>query len=181
MQLCRLRITDSRVTDLGPLAQMPLTNLVLHRCKNLQDISALVGLPLQSLDLDAVAVKDLTPLKGMRLESLVLRFNTLTNLAPITGMPLRYLQANVVGVADLTPLAGLPVRRLLLYGGYTRPYDISPLRTCRQLEELVVSIAAKDWNVLLDIPTLKTVTRVYPRKPMPPAQFIAEQTGRGKR
>ena len=39
---------------------------------------------------------------------------------------------------------------------------------------------ATDWNVLLDIPSLKTVKR-YSGKPLPPAQFIAEQTRPAKK
>ncbi len=180
MSLSKLAIRFSRVSDLRPLAGMPLTNLVLHGCGQLEDISPLAGLPLRSLDLDNVAVKDLTPLKGMRIEYLSLRCDTITNIAALAGMPLRRLEVSVFRVPDLTPLAGLPVRQLVLGGADSVSRDLSVLRTCRQLEALETANNAPDWTVLLDIPTLKTVTRSYPRKPMPPAQFIAEQTGPGK-
>lgn len=118
-------------------------------------------------------MEDLTPLKGMRLVELVVSEGS-TTLAPLAGMPLQRLNVNVRHVPDLKPLTGLPVHQLTLTGA--AKHDLSPLRACRHLEELVIVIEATDWNVLLDIPSLKTVTWSYPRKPLPPAQFIAEQT-----
>ena len=181
MRLGKLTIRDSRVSDLRPLAGMPLTNLVINGCKNVEDLSPLKGLPLQWLVLGGAIVQDLTPLKGMPLVDLILRCNTLTNLAPLAGMPLRTLEVNVTRVVDLKPLAGLPLRRLTLGNGKIVTHDLSPLRDCRQLEDLLVEITAKDWNVLLDIPSLKTVRQAYSAKPLPPAQFIAEQTRPAKK
>ena len=146
-------------------------------CRQLEDISPLAGLPLRSLALDGAIVQNLAPLTAMPLEELVLRCPTITNIAALAGMPLRKLEVNVIRVPDLSPLAGLPVRQLFLGGTSYVSRDLSVLRTCRQLEELRTDYNALDWTVLLDIPTLKTVTRHSPLKPMPPAQFIAEQTG----
>ena len=178
MRLHTLTLRDCRVADLRPLAGMALTDLSLYMCKNVQDISPLAGQPIHQLDISRTGVKNVTPLKGMPLEELKLAEGT-TNLAPLAGMPLQQLNASILHVPDLKPLAGLPLRRLTLTGAAT--HDLSPLRACRQLEELVFNGQATDWNVLLDIPSLKTVTRSYPRKPLPPAQFIAEQTRPAKK
>lgn len=174
MPLRNFTLRFSRVSDLRPLVGMPLTNLVVYHCPNVKDISPLSGMPLQRLQLSATPVENLTPLYGMRLVDLI-GVDASTNLAPLAGMPFQHLSVNVLRVPDLKPLAGLPLRRLNLLGADYVKLDLSPLRECPQLEELEIAINATDWQVLLEIPSLKTVTRSSPRKPMPPAQFIAEQ------
>jgi len=117
------------VTDLGPLKGLKLTSLIAGECRQLADISALEGMPLDSLNLMNTKVADIRPLKGMPLQSLSLR-STLT--------------AQPVPVTDLSPLAGLPLKTLdISCGQDPRELDVSPLVECKALENLGMSPTAK--------------------------------------
>jgi hypothetical protein len=60
-----LDLSDTKVTDLSPLAGAPLASLVLAQCRELTDLSALGGLGLIDLNLSGTSVSDLTPLREM--------------------------------------------------------------------------------------------------------------------
>jgi hypothetical protein len=71
-------------------------------------------MPLERLTLNKTQVKDLGPLKGMRLIMLQLNRVPITDLSPLTGMPLTHLELSGTNVLDLSPLADLPLERLIL-------------------------------------------------------------------
>ncbi len=167
--------------DMAVLKRMPLKKLALSGGKAIRSLAPLAGMPLEELYIDGADMDSIEPLRGMRLGKLTIRDSRVSDLRPLAGMPLTNLILyRCLNVRDLSPLAGLPVRRLDLGGSHSVLLDLSPLRECRQLEELVITSDAKDWNVLLEIPLLKTVMRKW-GKPLPPAQFIAEQTRPAKK
>jgi Leucine-rich repeat (LRR) protein len=84
---------------------MPLTDLSLLQCGQ---------------------VRDLTPLKGMKLTVLNLYNSRVADLTPLKGMKLTVLSLYNSGVADLTPLEGMKLERIAL----------SPKRIMRGLEIL---------------------------------------------
>ena len=75
-----------RVTDLGPLAGMPLVFLHIH---------------------NNFGVCDLRPLRGMALEQLTLVDTRVESLTPLAGSPLRLLDVSGCPIADLRPVATL--------------------------------------------------------------------------
>jgi hypothetical protein len=124
LPLRSLDLAATSVTDLSPLAGMPLEHLDL-RDTDLTDLSRLAGMPLQTLDLRRTGVTDLSPLAGMPLQTLYLAETGVTDLSPLAGMPQRTLYLAETGVTDLSPLAGMPLRLLdLRRTGVT---DLAPL------------------------------------------------------
>jgi hypothetical protein len=127
-QLRSLSLPTS-VTDLGPLKGLKLTSLNANACRQLADISALEGMPLEYLNLMNTKVADLRPLKGMPLQSLSLNST---------------LWAQPVPVTDLSPLAGLPLKSLdISCVQDPRELDVSQLVECKALETLGMSPTAK--------------------------------------
>ncbi len=117
------------ITDLSPLADLPLTSLDLSNADGIADLSPLADLPLTDLDLSfADGITDLSPLADLPLTDLDFSYaDGITDLSPLAGLPLTHLDlSNVDGITDLSPLADLPLTNLNLAGadGIT---DLSPL------------------------------------------------------
>ncbi len=178
LPLAHLNLTDCQnVKDLSPLAGLPLTNLVLFGCKQVQDLSPLAGMPLQRLNVGGTAVQDLTPLnglplvelhiwpsnvrsleplRGMKLRRLFIARSSVTNLSPLAGMPLEYLNAGgLPGLRDISTLASMPLRNLYLVD--TDKPDLSPLATCRELEELGLPRGCAGMETVRHLPKLRSI------------------------
>ncbi|MCY3019315.1 MAG: protein kinase [Planctomycetota bacterium] len=109
---------ETSVSDLAPLAGMPLTALNLNACGGVTDLAPLAGMKLTSLELGGARVADLTPLKGMPLTTLSL-YNCarVKDLTPLAGMQLTSLELHgCQGIADFSPLKGMPLKRLSIDG-----------------------------------------------------------------
>jgi hypothetical protein len=124
LPIVELDITDTKVSDLAPLAGMPLRRLIMHSVKAIS-FAPLSGLPLVELRMVKSGISDLTPLARLRLEILQIAGNPLSSLSPIAGMPLRDLDLDGIPAEDFTPLKGLPLEVLILSG--TRIRDLAPL------------------------------------------------------
>jgi tetratricopeptide (TPR) repeat protein len=75
-----------------------------------------------------VRVRDLSPLKGMKLSTLNLYHTAVEDLTPLQGMPLTRLDlGGCAGVKDLRPLRGMPLTWLNL-DGLDKLTDLEPLR-----------------------------------------------------
>lgn len=114
----------SWLMDLSPLADLPLSDLLLHRLQ-VTDLTPLKGMPLTSLDLLDMPVVNLTPLEGLPLSSLKLLHMPVEDLAPLAGMPLVDLQIGWSAVTDLAPLKGIPLQTISCQ--YTQVSDLVPL------------------------------------------------------
>lgn len=123
-RLVALEIRDAGLTDLSPLAGLPLEVLGLAG-NPIEDLSPLSGMPLLELDLERTQAADLQPLSGMPLRSLWLNQTPVADLAPLTGAPLTQLSLLGTKVTDLSPLAGLPLESVWLND--TQVSDLSPL------------------------------------------------------
>ncbi|MCY3018510.1 MAG: protein kinase [Planctomycetota bacterium] len=145
-----LGLSNTDVVDLTPLRELQLSELDLHACRKVRDISPLTKMPLKALNLYATSVDDISPLAGMRvihlditglqvksfvplkgvpLKSLGCAGTTLTDLASLRGMPLENLDVSRTAVSDLTPLEGMPLRSLGME--HTPATDLSPLTKTR--------------------------------------------------
>jgi hypothetical protein len=77
MTLRTLLCDQNAITDLSPLAGVPLRTLHLSRT-HITDLSPLKGAPIRSLDIGGLAVADLTPLLDVPLHSITLSTDRLT-------------------------------------------------------------------------------------------------------
>ena len=107
-----LFLLSVRVTDLTPLAGMPLEMLNLNDVP-VTDLTPLASMTrLRSLNLHGTPVSDLGPLSGLKLTELSVGGKQVTDLSPLAGMPLARLQIFGTSASDLTPLAGMPLEEL---------------------------------------------------------------------
>jgi hypothetical protein len=117
------------ISDISALAGIPLESLNLDGTR-VSDLSPLAGMPLKWLNLNNTPVSDLAPLRGLKLTYLALHKATgVKDLSPLTGMPLEELLISGTSVSDLSPLAGMPLRILQAYE-MPNLRDLSPLRGC---------------------------------------------------
>ena len=110
-----LTISALGVNDLSPLRA--LTGLRRLDASGLWDNTAKMEL--------RSGLRDLEPLRGMKLESLVLHHTTITDLEPLRDMKLDVLDIGSTKVTDLAPLRGMPLKRLVV--AWTLVRDLSAL------------------------------------------------------
>ena len=103
-------LSDNRITDLGPLAGLPLLYDLRLDSNPISDLGPLAGLTsLSNLYIGNSQVTDISPLAGLtKLGVLHLQDNQISDLSPLAGLTdlwdLR-LFGNLI--SDLSPLAGL--------------------------------------------------------------------------
>jgi hypothetical protein len=135
-----LNLSNTRVSDLSPLAGMTgMRDLSLSNTR-VSDLSPLAGLTrLRTLRLDNTQVIDLSPLAGMLgLEALLLSKTQVSDVCPIAGMTgMKTLLLDNTQVNDLFPLAGMAGMRDLSLSN-TRVSDLSPLAGLTGMRELLL-------------------------------------------
>jgi Leucine-rich repeat (LRR) protein len=110
MQLVRLDVGRTPVSDLSPLEGMPLTNLSCNSCGKVVNLSPLRGMPLTRLDISGTRVTDLSPLQGMPLGSLF-SCAGVSDLSPLQQCKgLAYL---VIKTAKVTPAGVAALQKAL--------------------------------------------------------------------
>lgn len=124
--LCILSFSPTAPFDLAALKGTPVKHLDFRRCKWLDDLSPLKGIPLTGLNVSATSVRDVTPLAGMPLRRLGLNDTLVADLRPLKGMPLSFLGISGTRVTDLSPLKGMGLTYLSL--ARTAVADATPLR-----------------------------------------------------
>jgi serine/threonine protein kinase len=128
-RIVELTLSTEHVRDIAPLAELT----------HLEELS-LEG-PGRTGSRAAGQLRDLRPLKGLRLRCLVVACNPVDDLSPLLGMPLGDLDCSNTKVRDLKPLRDLPLHRLDCHGC---PLDsLQPLENMTTLTEL----RCGTWNV----------------------------------
>ncbi|GAB6166052.1 hypothetical protein JCM19992_20520 [Thermostilla marina] len=149
-EIALLSINDPNVTDISPLADLPLIALDLFSC-GVSDLSPLKGKPIQRLGLDRTKVTDLSPLAGMPLEILYASETEISDLSPLAGCrTLKQLNLARTKVSDLSPLRGLPLETLWLND--TPVSDLSPLQGSSLVSLTIAGTKVKDLSPLRGIP-----------------------------
>ena len=119
--------------DVEVLAGMPLIHLDVSESRNLKNISALRGMPLETLIAARTRVSDVSPLRGMRLTKLDLKDTPVTDINALAEMPLQFLSLQ----------------------GCDNVSDVSSLATCDSLEYLALPIGVNGLEALRGHPRLK--------------------------
>ena len=158
----------SRLSDLNPLAGLPLKSLQVvnsHVC----DLSPLKGMALTLLNCDATQIEDLSPLRGMPLQAFYCSYSRVTDLSPLEGLPLTMVMFVETRVSDLSPLRGMKLTQL---GIGREVSDLAPLAgmplvelDCRYapitdlapLAGMPLSILSVDCPKLVDVTPLQQV------------------------
>jgi tetratricopeptide (TPR) repeat protein len=123
--LCAVDLSNTSVSDLSPLKDIPISRLNLMRT-SIFDLSPLKSLPLTSLNIAYTKISDLSPLRGMRLTELNIGQTWVKDISPVKGMPLKFLNLDSLPVKDLSIVKGMPLERLGVHR--TDVTDLSPLK-----------------------------------------------------
>ncbi len=108
--LLDLDLKGTGISDLRPLVGAPLGNLDLGDCREVRNIGPLRKMRLLSLSLARTSVSDLTPLADMStLTALNLSYTPASDLGPLANLKLSTLQLGYSEARDLTPLSKLPI------------------------------------------------------------------------
>lgn len=134
-----LDLTQLPISDLAPLAGMPLNELYLEGTQ-VTDLTPLKGMPLRVLRMEHIPVSDLTPLAGMRLEQLNVYDTQVQDIAVVADMPLNTLWLSGSKVSDLTPIRQVSLESLDVEN--TPVSDLSPLAGKQSLKRLNIAGSA---------------------------------------
>jgi serine/threonine protein kinase len=114
-------VKTDHIKDISPIRALKQLRVLQCQPKDentngwLWSVEALRDLPLVRLRCGGNrAIKDLTPLSGMRLVELDIHKTGVSDLSPLKDVPLEYLDASDTAVSDLTPLRGKQLRSLLI-------------------------------------------------------------------
>ncbi|MBI3874943.1 MAG: protein kinase [Verrucomicrobia bacterium] len=100
-----LDMAGANIASLAALRGIPLAELNIAGCANIDDLASLEGLKLERLDASGTKVNDLSPLRGMPIASLNLAGTKVDDLNPLDKMPLTELNlSNCLAVANIAPL-----------------------------------------------------------------------------
>ena len=156
----RLDLDRSGVTDLSPLADLPLVGLWVRETA-VTDLAPLrsstLGKSLRELRLWKNKVTDFSPIATCtKLEIFDTADTQLADLSILKGMPLRALHISRTLVTDISVLAGMPLESLHVNG--TPIDDLSPLVHCPKLVSIVLSTDTPDIDLLRTLPGLKRIS-----------------------
>ena len=153
-KIVRLEIISLYVRDISSVKKLvdlealvciafkPNENIDSAKSAPLKDLTPLKGLRLRELNLFGTNVKDLAPLQAMPLEVLNIANTNVKDLTPLKNLPLKSLNITQTAVRDLAPILNLPIEQIWL--------DFNPLKRPRETDR-------KFWNVLRRMHSLKFI------------------------
>lgn len=137
MPLKKLNVAYTLIDDLKPLANNNRLTILNLRNTGVSDLGPLLNCPLEDLIISGTEVKSIAPLRGKNLRRLEMAGIKVNDLSPISGKALMVLDVGQTGVRDLSPLRGMPLVRLNLAD--ISAYDFAILKSLMQVQELDVS------------------------------------------
>jgi Leucine-rich repeat (LRR) protein/tetratricopeptide (TPR) repeat protein len=155
-ELTRLNLENSDVSDLSALKGMPLVQLNIKNTR-VTDLEPIRGMPIEDLKITGAPVSDISALRGMPLKILRAAQTRVTDLSPLQESAPEEIILAETPVSDLRPLAGLPLRRLNLFD-CRNVRDLSPLKNCPKLEELIIPPYFVAIEFLKEMPNLKRLS-----------------------
>lgn len=126
-----LQLESERIHDLSPVRALP--NLRRLRCGSeftrkgiLRNLTPLRGLRLLEIDCHGTQVADLSPLRGMPLQIVNCGHTYVDDISPLQGMHLTELYIVDTQVSNLAPVQGMRLQRFDC--SLTKVEDLAPLR-----------------------------------------------------
>ena len=105
MPLEWLRVTDSPVASCRPLAGMNTLRDLAIGGTRVTDLTPLAGLPIEVLQANKLQLRSLEALRGMPLKQLFLFDAGNVDLSPLAGSPVDHLHLGGAKISDFAPLA----------------------------------------------------------------------------
>lgn len=151
MPLVELRLNETPVEDIRPLAGAPIRRLYLARTK-VRDLSPFAGsIYLDSLWLNDTPIEDIRPLATCpNLVSLTLAGTQVRDLTPLKGLRLERLHIARTPVEDLRPLAWLRLTRLVFTPSRIKE-GLDVVRRMPTLREIGTAFGEEDRGLESDL------------------------------
>jgi Leucine-rich repeat (LRR) protein len=109
-----LHVESALVRDISCLKGMALTRITIRKCP-LADLSPLKDMTtLEELQLWGTEVKDLLPLRGLKIRRLELASTRVADIRLLSGMPLEVLDISDTTIKDISAIKGMPLNTLNL-------------------------------------------------------------------
>jgi hypothetical protein len=135
LPIANLDISQSGIQDVSALAGLDIRSLNLSD-NSLSDLSVLRSIPLHVLRLDHSNIADVHALAGMPLREANLSHTLISSLLPLSLSPLQKLDISSTAVRSLEPLSGMELHELDL--SHTRVTDLTVLASM-PLERLALN------------------------------------------
>ena len=165
LKLCTVGVTRiSPVRDFPNLQRLTCGGVLtaagfVSRQGDLEDLSPLLGLPLETLQCPVNRIQDLSPLRGMPLNTLYCDWNSkLHDLAPLANLPLTFLSCTGTRVHDVSALKGMRLENLQIQG--TGLSDLEFIRRMPLAKLYCDFVPERDAEALRSIKTLDTINHV---------------------
>ncbi len=154
-------LASGKIMDLAPLAGMPLETLWIWKVP-LKDLSPLKTTRLKKLLIMGASVTDISPLKDLPLTDLELWCTDVSDISPLKGKRLKHLNidsSESARVTDLTPLEGMELETLKFHAnGVTK--GIEGVRGMKSLKEINRKTPGDFWKEYdADAPARKMVAK----------------------
>ena len=147
------------IQDLTVIKGLPINSLALDNSK-ITDLSPLEGSTVTRLNLSGMELKDLSALRKLRLKNLTIySCPEMADISALKGMPLEHLLLSCPKVKNLSELHGMPLKTLDIQGTDVR--DLSPLEGL-SLERISVNIEkiGKGIKILRHMKSLKNINNL---------------------
>jgi Leucine-rich repeat (LRR) protein len=157
LELVMLDLTFCPVSDLSPLAGMPLEELYLEETDITDEsLAALTDMPLKILYLGSTDVTSIAPLSGLPLTQLNLLDAPIRSIQGVEKMPLQTLWVPGTSVSDLSPLNGMQLQSLDI--ARSEVTSLEPLRELKTLQRLnMEDCEVADLSPLKDLPLTRLI------------------------
>ncbi|MDP6353821.1 MAG: protein kinase [Planctomycetota bacterium] len=140
-ELQRLIIDETQTFDLSPLKGLPLTHLHAERTR-ISDVSPLFNCPLAHLGISGTKITDLTQVGKIKtLKSIGLRQWHIRDLSPLKDLKLTSAYMSLGTIKSIEALRDMPLHSLKL-PGCNELRDLSPLKG-KKLKHLVLPVKGK--------------------------------------
>lgn len=122
---------------------------------------------------------DLSPLKGLNLTGLSIRNTDARDLEAVKNMRLEWLGMSNTKIKDISPIKKMPLTNLSM-SGCLLINDISPLKKCKEIEELILPVQALDMDIdfLKKFKRLRVIDTRWREQPRSTAQFWKDRATR---
>lgn len=114
LPLQSIRITNSNISNLTFLENMPLEEVSFYACPLITDLSSLRNIKLKYLHLESIGATDLSSLANAELTTLILRNMNITTLKPILHQPIREFEIYGSKLIDSNELNSFKLQKLVL-------------------------------------------------------------------
>ncbi len=164
-----MTLRSGHLTNLSPLRALRnlreltiesqlVNGLPLH--SPLKDLGPLRGMKLEAFHCLNASIDDLAPLAGSPLQRLTVWGYMGEDLLPLRGMKLTYLNCGLSNVRDLSPLRSLPLTFLCV--NMSQVADLSPLEGMSLNNLLIEKTHVTDLSPILNLPITELAVRGSP-------------------